>query len=134
MRKLLLATAAVAMIGLSGTARAETVDLALADMETITAGSYVPGFNFDYSKFGYVDVFKNFHINARVYVDPHIKGNFADGEAAATAFGKNTYTETLSFADVVEGAMSRSGSSSIAATQGSYWGGKKGGHWGGYKR
>lgn len=123
MRTMLLATAAVAMLGLTGAARAETVDLEMKDMETITAGSYIPGFNFDYTKYGYVDVFKNFNINAHVRVNPEIKGNFADAEAAATAFGPNTYSETLTFADVIEGAMSRSGSSSIAATRGSYYGG-----------
>ncbi len=120
MRKLLVATTAVALLGAAGSARAETLDLALGDMETITAGMY-GGFLFDYAKYGHVDVWKNFDIRAHVDVDPHIKGNFADGEAAATAYGPNTYTETLSFADVYEGLMSRSGSSSIAATKGNYY-------------
>lgn len=129
MRKLLLATAAVAIIGIAGTARADTIDLDLADMETMTAGAYLPGFNFDYTKHGQVYVQKYIDIAARVHVKPEIKGNFADGEAAATAYGKNTYTETLTFADVIEGVLSRSGSSSIAATVGSHYGGHKG-----YKR
>lgn len=121
MRKLLVATTAVALLGAAGSARAETLDLALGDMETITAGTYMDGFRFDFAKTGYVDVWKNFDIHAKVHVDPYIKGNFADGEAAATAYGPNTYTETLSFADVYEGLMSRSGSSSIAATKGNYF-------------
>jgi len=132
MRTLLLATAAVAMVGFAGTARAETVDLEMQDMETITAGNYMPGFNFDYTKYGYVDVFKNFNINARLDVYPKIIGNFADAEAVANAFGDDTYSETLTFADVVKGQMSRSGSSSIAATRGSYYGGYHDGYKRGY--
>jgi hypothetical protein len=117
MRNLMIATAAVALIGLAGTARAETVDLALADMEAITAGSYYNphGFNFDFSKYGRVLLQKNIDVRAYFDVHPNIKGNYADGEAAATAYGKNTFTETLSFADTVEGYMSRSGSHAVSA-------------------
>lgn len=118
MRNFVIATAAVALIGLAGTARAETVDLALADMETITAGNYMGpgGFTFDFSKYGRVDLQKYIDIYARFDVHPSIKGNYADGEAAATAYGKNTFTETLSFADTVEGYLSRSGSHAVAAS------------------
>jgi hypothetical protein len=118
MRNFMIATAAVALIGLAGTARAETVDLALADMETITAGNYFnpSGFSFDFSKYGRVDLQKYIDVYARFDVHPNIKGNYADGEAAATAYGKNTFTETLGFADTVEGYMSRSGSHAVAAS------------------
>jgi hypothetical protein len=59
---------------------------------------------------------KNIDVRAYFDVHPNIKGNYADGEAAATAYGKNTFTETLSFADTVEGYMSRSGSHAVAAS------------------
>jgi hypothetical protein len=123
MRNFVIATAAVALIGLAGTARAETVDLALADMETITAGAFMgpSGFSFDFSKHGRVDLQKYIDIYARFDVHPNIKGNYADGEAAATAYGKNTFTETLSFGDTVEGYMSRSGSHAVAASGPTYY-------------
>ena len=123
MRNFVIATAAVALIGLAGTARAETVDLALVDMETITAGTYdnPNAFRFDFSKYGQVDLKKYIDVYARFDVHPNIKGNYADGEAAATAFGLNTFTETLSFADTVEGYMSRSGSHAVAASAPPYY-------------
>ena len=122
MRNLMIATAAVALIGLAGTARAETVDLQLADMETITAGAFMgpSGFRFDFAKHGTVDLKKYIDIYARFDVHPNIRGNYADGEAAATAYGKNTFTETLSFGDTVEGYMSRSGSHAVAASAPAY--------------
>ena len=116
MRKLLLATAAVAMLGFADTSRADSVDLALADMETITAGAYsTPRFDFTFNKFGRIDFKKYIDVYARFDVHPNIKGNYADGEAAATAYGENTFTETLSFADTYEGYMSQSGSHAISA-------------------
>jgi hypothetical protein len=117
MRNFMIATAAVALIGLAGTARAETVDLALAEMETITGGSYFAAnpFSFTFLKQGQVLLQKDIDVRARFDVHPNIKGNYADGEAAATAYGKNTFTETLSFADTVEGYMSRSGSHAVSA-------------------
>jgi hypothetical protein len=121
MRKLLLATAAVAMLGFADTSRADSVDLALADMETITAGAYsIPRFNFHFDKVGRIDFRKLIDVAARFDVYPDIKGNYADGEAAATAYGKHTFTETLSFADTYEGYMSQSGSHAISAVAAPY--------------
>ena len=118
MRNFLIATAAVAVIGFAGNLRADTVDLVLDEMETITAGSYSYSypFSFTFHKDGRVDLKKMIDIYAKMYVHPDIKGNFADGEAAATAYGRNTFTETLSFADTVEGYLSRSGSHAVAAS------------------
>ncbi len=121
MRNLLLATAAVAMIGVADTGRAESVDLALADMEVITAGSYHPSFQFDFMKNGRINFQKYIDVYADFYVNPRIYGNYADGEAAATAYGSNTFTETLSFADTVESYMSKSGSHAIAASAPPYY-------------
>lgn len=117
MRTILIATTAVALIGFAGSLRADTVDLVMDEMETITAGSYYPDpFNFVFYKDGNVQLNKNIQIVARMFVHPDIKGNLADGQAAATAYGLNTFTETLSFADTVEGYMSRSGSHAVAAS------------------
>ena len=126
MRNLLLATAAVAMIGFAATSRAESVDLALADMEVITAGAYTrsyghPTFHFDFMKNGHINFEKYIDVYANFYVNPRIYGNYADGEAAATAYGENTFTETLSFGDTVEGYMSKSGSHAIAASAPPYY-------------
>ncbi len=115
MRNFVMATAAVALIGVAGSVRADTVDLVLDDMDTITAGSYVDPFSFHFAKYGDVYLQKYIDVYARFNVHPDIKGNYADGEAAATAYGKNTFTETLSFADTVEGLMSRSGSHAVSA-------------------
>ena len=116
MRKILIATAAVAVIGFAGNLEADTVDLEMDDMETITAGFYDNAFAFTFFKDGRVRLRKNIDVVAKLFVQPDIKGNFADGEAAATAYGKNTFTETLSFADTVEGYLSRSGSHAVAAS------------------
>ena len=118
MRNFLIATTAVAVIGFAGNLRADTVDLVLDEMETITAGTYYYDnpFGFTFYKDGNVNLKKMIDIVARMQVHPDIRGNFADGEAAATAYGHNTFTETLSFADTVEGYMSRSGSHAVAAS------------------
>jgi homogentisate 1,2-dioxygenase len=118
MRNFLIATTALAVIGFAGNLKADTVDLALDEMETLTAGSYFhpDPFNFVFRKDGQVRLNKNIQIVARMFVHPDIKGNLADGQAAATAYGRNTFTETLSFADTVEGYMSRSGSHAVAAS------------------
>ena len=118
MRKILIATAAVAVIGFAGNLRADTVDLAMDEMETITAGSYFydNAFGFTFFKDGQVRLRKHIDVVAKLFVHPDIRGNFADGEAAATAYGRNTFTETLSFADTVEGYLSRSGSHAVAAS------------------
>lgn len=118
MRNFLIATTAVAVIGFAGNLRADTIDLVLDDMETITAGSYYAddAFNFRFNKDGQVRLKKMIDIVAKMYVHPEIKGNFADAEAAATAYGSNTFSETLTFADTVEGYMSRSGSHAVAAS------------------
>lgn len=126
MRNLLLATAAVAMLGAAATSRADSVDLALGDMEVITAGAYTssyryPDFHFNFSKHGDIDFKKYVDVYADFYVHPRIYGNYADGEAAATAYGENTFTETLSFGDTVEGYMSKSGSHAIAASAPPYY-------------
>jgi hypothetical protein len=117
MRNFLIATTAVAVIGFAGNLRADTVDLVLDEMETITAGTYYDyPFGFTFYKDGNVNLKKVIDVVARMHVFPNIKGNFADGEAAATAYGHDTFTETLSFADTVEGLMSRSGSHAVAAS------------------
>ena len=123
MRTILIATTAVALIGFAGNLRADSVDLVLDEMETITAGAYIDNrFSFDWQKRGDALVRKFIDIEAQLRVHPNIKGNFADGEAAATAYGHDTFTETLSFADTVEGYMSRSGSHAVAASAPAYYG------------
>lgn len=49
-----------------------------------------------------VDVDKDFDLDADVDSNVDIKGNFATAEAAADAFGNNSFTETLSFSDATD--------------------------------
>ncbi|MBE9199034.1 MULTISPECIES: hypothetical protein [unclassified Nodularia (in: cyanobacteria)] len=56
-----------------------------------------------------VDIFKKVDIKVDVY------GNFADAQAIAQAYGKNTDAETITFAEVYEGVSSDAASRSTAA-------------------
>ena len=123
MRKLLLATAAVAMVGFADTSRADSVDLPLADMEAITAGAYSmpsPYYAAHFNKSGLFEVKKYVDVLARFHVKPEIYGNYADGEASATAFGTDTFAQTFTAADTVAGYMSQAGSHSMSAVASPY--------------
>jgi hypothetical protein len=116
MRSWLLAGACLALLA-AGAARAEPVALPTDQMDEVTAGTLVgPDFSLTVYKNLVARVDKDISIRALVFVAPFIKGNLADAEAKASALGRDSYSETLTFADVVEGLGSQSASHSVAAS------------------
>jgi hypothetical protein len=117
MRALVLASA---IVGLGiGTAVAEPVSLTGDRLDGVTAGTYKsPPVAIDVYKNVAVNLYKNINVFNNLYSAPYVKGNFADAEAAANAYGKDTFSETLTFGEVAEGYYSRSYSESMAATNG----------------
>ena len=62
-----------------------------------------------------VQMLKNVKINAELRTRPDVRGNLAEAEAGANARGTDTFSETLTLADVVQGQSSSSFSGSVAA-------------------
>lgn len=110
--------AVVAALGVATPLYAEPVRLDEASLDRVTAGSRLPGVWFD------INVFKNVFANsskfvniaARVQSAPRIRGNLAEAEASANAVGRNSFSQTLTAADVVSGKYSASFSESVAAS------------------
>ena len=77
------------------------------------------GVNFALTK----NIFKNIDVNVDVLVKQfvNLKGNYAEADASAEAIGKNTLTETVTQAGVVENFGSYSFSESVAATNDFYY-------------
>jgi hypothetical protein len=87
MRALVLAGA---FVGLAiGSASAEPVALTSDRLDVVTAaGGYgAPPVTIDVYKRVGVDLYKNIYVNSKLYSAPYVRGNFADAEAAANAYG-----------------------------------------------
>ncbi|MDH6061812.1 hypothetical protein NWP17_15455 [Chrysosporum bergii ANA360D] len=73
------------------------------------------GFSIFNEKFENIESAVNVNINKALNVQVDILGNFADAQAVAQAYGKNTDAETITFAEVEEGVYSDAASRSTAA-------------------
>jgi hypothetical protein len=84
--------AAVVMMGAAGLANAEPVALTDGQMDGVTAGTF---YNVYFNK--YVNTNVTSYLNQDKYVDSavNIRGQLADAEAAATCWGSNCFSETL---------------------------------------
>lgn len=122
MRKMLMGAAAVLVLAATG-ASAETIRLDAGQLDLVTAGSSSHRANVNYNVHKYVNIrkYKNNHVRSNIYSHPRVKGNAAEAEAGASAYGRNTFTQTSSFSDVVQHRSSTSYSDSVAATKGSYY-------------
>ncbi|HET6522592.1 MAG TPA: hypothetical protein VFG47_22625 [Geminicoccaceae bacterium] len=120
MRAWLLAGACVALLA-AGSARAEPVTLEVGELDGVTAGTANPVFGLWIAKD--VDIKKRKDIDVRAYLDvrPEIVGNLAESEAGARAYGKHTFTETLTLSESVEGLFSQSFSESVAGSRGAHF-------------
>jgi len=115
MKALVLSTA-IATFAAIGAASAQPFDMSRDQADRVTAG------NSDFN----VHVFKNVQeqnlklikIKAEVESRPKIKGNFANAEAAATATGRNTFTETTALSDAKAHRSSASFSQATSAATG----------------
>lgn len=116
-RKLLLPGAAAATFVLIGAAHAEPVALGPGDMAGVRAGAVLPpGPSLFVVKAAAIKKLKDLRIEAKLRSDAVVEGNLAEAEAGATATGSDTFTETLTLSDVVDGVGSRSFSESVAAS------------------
>ncbi|NWF58690.1 MAG: hypothetical protein HXY43_05090 [Fischerella sp.] len=83
--------------------------------EGIVGGSYPTAFDIKFNK----DFKKNINIKSNVVSSivskPEIKGNVAEGEAVANAFGKDTYSDAETATEAVEDKYSASIANSVSA-------------------
>ena len=118
MRALVLA-GAVAAFAAAGPAVAEPVDLAGDQLDQVTAGAYMgPPLTLAVYKNVAIQKLKNIKINAELRSKPYVRGNLAEAEAGANAYGKHTFSESLTITEVAQGHHSKSFSESVSATDG----------------
>ena len=115
--KALLFSTAVATFAAIGAASAQPVHLARDQADRVTAGSG-GGFNFRVFKSVQEQKLKLVAIKAEVQQRLHLKGNFANAEAGATATGFNTFTETNALTDAKAHRSSASFSQATSAATG----------------
>ena len=115
--KALLFSTAVATFAAIGAASAQPVHLARDQADRVTAGSG-GGFNFRVFKSVQEQKLKLIEIKAEVESRPKIRGNVANAEAAATAEGFNTFTETNALTDAKAHRSSASFSQATSAATG----------------
>ncbi len=117
MRALLL-SGAIATLAAVGTAKAEPVALSSDQMDQVTAGAAMgpPPLTLAVFKNVAIQKLKNIKINAELKSVPYVRGNLAEAEAGANAYGKHTFSETLTITEVVQGFSSRAFSESVAAS------------------
>jgi hypothetical protein len=87
----------------------------LSHMETSEA-TVEGGYYFGVSSSTYIT--ENLNITKYLNSKVDIKGNFAGAEAEATAMGKNSTTQALSFTNTVQGVGSSSSATSISGSLG----------------
>ncbi len=108
-------SAALAAVAAVGSAKAEPVALLGDQLDQVTAGTTVsPPFTLDVKKHVDINKMKHLDINAMLKSLLDIKGNLAEAEAAATAIGKASFSETLTLSEAVQDMYSRSFSESVA--------------------
>jgi hypothetical protein len=120
MRTLVLSTA-IATLAAVGAASAQPVTLSENQMDKVTAGTAtdggwsVPPFQLAVQKTVAVQVQKLFAIKNLTESLPVLQGNFNDAEAAATAVGRASFTQTMTQGEAVQNQFSRGFSESVAA-------------------
>ena len=119
MRALVLA-GAVAAFAAVGPANAEPVDLTGDQLDQVTAGAAMgpPPLTLAVFKNVAIQKIKNIKINAELRSVPYVRGNLAEAEAGANAYGKHTFSESLTITEVAQGYYSKSFSESVSATDG----------------
>ena len=118
MRALLL-SGAIAALATVSPARAEPVSLSDDRMDEVTAmGLGPPPLTLAVFKNVAIQKIKNIKINAELRSVPYVRGNLAEAEAGANAYGKHTFSESLTITEVAQGLYSKSFSESVSATDG----------------
>jgi len=100
MKKFALYSLVLATAMAVSTAQAEPLKLTADQMDHVTAsGVGSAAFNINIRKFKDLDTHIDFRKHANVDVNVHVKGYFADAEAAANCFGFGCTAETLTGAE-----------------------------------
>ena len=117
---LVLVAGAVAAFVAVGPANAEPVDLTGDQLDQVTAGAAMgpPPLTLAVFKNVAIQKIKNIKVNAELKSVPYVRGNLAEAEAGANAYGKHTFSETLTITEVAQGYYSKSFSESVSATDG----------------
>lgn len=118
---LVLVAGAVAAFAAVGPANAEAVDLTGDQLDQVTAGTSImgpPPLTLAVFKNVAIQKLKNIKINAELKSVPYVRGNLAEAEAGANAYGKHTFSESLTITEVAQGYYSKSFSESVSATDG----------------
>jgi hypothetical protein len=117
MKALALSTALATLVAIGSASAAQPFDLSGDQADRVTAGG---GGDFNVNVFKSVQELKLklIKIKAEVVSKPRIRGNFATAEAAATAKGRNTFTETTGLSDVKQHRSSASFSQATSAATG----------------
>lgn len=120
MRALVLSAAAAVALVAAGSASAGPVALPGDQLDQVTAGTYTasPPFDLNVNKYVDIDKYKYLDIHAMLKSVLDIKGNLAESEAAATAIGHASFSETLTLSEAVQDVYSRSFSESVAGANG----------------
>ena len=119
MRTLVLSSA-VAVLVMAGPALAAPVALTGDKLDKVTAGTAtdggwgVPPFQLAVQKNVAVQVQKEFLIKNLTASLPVLQGNFNESEAAATAVGRASFTQTMTQGEAVQNQYSRGFSESVA--------------------
>ena len=120
--KTLVLTSAVAVLAMAGAALAGPAALPGDKMDKVTAGTATdggwggfPAFQLAVEKSVGVQVQKEFAIKNLTESLPVLQGNFNDSEAAATAVGRASFTQTTTLGEAVQNQYSRGFSESVAA-------------------
>ena len=82
---------------------------------------YIPGFHINLMKDVDVDVDVNVNVYKDIFSHTLVFGNLGEAEANAVAYGKDTLSETLTATESIEGHGSAAYSSSLSATNGSWY-------------
>jgi hypothetical protein len=91
------------------------VPLTDAALDQVQAGQTFPPLTLSVFKNVAAQDLKLTRISTEVQSLPEIQGNTAQAEAGATAMGENSFTDTLTLADAVQGQSSAAYSESVAA-------------------
>ena len=119
MKALLLSTA-IATLAMAGAATAKPYDMSRDQADQVTAAALPEVFKIELLKQVLIQELKQVKEQVEVKQRLNLKGNFAKAEAAADAKGKNTKSETLTDAKVIQGRSSASFSDSEAAAVGDH--------------
>ena len=115
MRALVLSAAAAVALAAASPAGAGPAALPGDQLDKVTSGSLTaPTFFLDVYKNVNIYKAKDLDVKAMLKSLLDIKGNLAESEAAATAIGKASFSETLTLTEAVQDMYSRSFAESVS--------------------